>query len=122
MKSERQKMLDGEPYDPMDPELVAARERAREGVRGGDLERPHRTCEADGLLPSSRRECAPGCGQAGSQHGSQARSHCCKSVTWGHDRPLETSTLLDQCLSPCSPWPMAFGLDVATSTQPASGW
>ena len=30
MKSERQKMLTGELYDPMDPELVAARERARD--------------------------------------------------------------------------------------------
>jgi maltose O-acetyltransferase len=30
MKSERQKMLAGELYDPMDPELVAARERARD--------------------------------------------------------------------------------------------
>ena len=29
MKSERQKMLDGEHYDPSDPELVAARARAR---------------------------------------------------------------------------------------------
>ncbi|MDQ3605160.1 MAG: sugar O-acetyltransferase [Gemmatimonadota bacterium] len=30
MKSERQKMLAGELYDPLDPELVAARERARD--------------------------------------------------------------------------------------------
>jgi maltose O-acetyltransferase len=30
MKSERQKMLAGEMYDPLDPELVAARERARD--------------------------------------------------------------------------------------------
>jgi maltose O-acetyltransferase len=30
MKTERQKMLAGELYDPMDPELVAARERARD--------------------------------------------------------------------------------------------
>jgi len=30
MKSERQKMLDGELYDPMDPSLVAARARARD--------------------------------------------------------------------------------------------
>jgi maltose O-acetyltransferase len=30
MTSERQKMLAGELYDPMDPELVAARERARD--------------------------------------------------------------------------------------------
>lgn len=30
MKSERQKMLDGELYDPFDPELVAARVRARD--------------------------------------------------------------------------------------------
>jgi maltose O-acetyltransferase len=30
MKSEREKMLAGELYDPMDPELVAARERARD--------------------------------------------------------------------------------------------
>lgn len=30
MKSERQKMLDGELYDPLDPELVAARVRARD--------------------------------------------------------------------------------------------
>jgi maltose O-acetyltransferase len=30
MKSERQKMLDGELYDPLDPELVAGRERARD--------------------------------------------------------------------------------------------
>ena len=29
MSPERQKMLAGEPYDPMDPELVAARHRAR---------------------------------------------------------------------------------------------
>ena len=29
MKTERKKMLAGELYDPMDPELVAARERAR---------------------------------------------------------------------------------------------
>ncbi len=30
MKTERQKMLDGELYDPLDPELVAARARARD--------------------------------------------------------------------------------------------
>ena len=30
MKSERQKMLDGELYDPMDSELVAARAHARD--------------------------------------------------------------------------------------------
>jgi maltose O-acetyltransferase len=30
MQSERQKMLAGEPYDPLDPELVAARARARD--------------------------------------------------------------------------------------------
>ena len=30
MKTEQQKMLDGELYDPLDPELVAARERARD--------------------------------------------------------------------------------------------
>ena len=30
MKSERQKMLGGELYDPLDPELVAGRERARD--------------------------------------------------------------------------------------------
>jgi maltose O-acetyltransferase len=30
MKSERQKMLDGELYDPMAPDLVAARDRARD--------------------------------------------------------------------------------------------
>ncbi len=30
MKSERQKMLAGEPYDPLDPELAAARARARD--------------------------------------------------------------------------------------------
>ena len=30
MSSEREKMLAGEPYDPMDAELVAARERARD--------------------------------------------------------------------------------------------
>ena len=30
MTTERQKMLAGEPYDPMDPELVAARTRARD--------------------------------------------------------------------------------------------
>jgi maltose O-acetyltransferase len=30
MPSERKKMLDGELYDPLDPELVAARERARD--------------------------------------------------------------------------------------------
>ncbi len=29
MKSERQKMLAGELYDPLDPELVVARTRAR---------------------------------------------------------------------------------------------
>jgi maltose O-acetyltransferase len=29
MRTERQKMLAGEPYDPMDPELVAGRDRAR---------------------------------------------------------------------------------------------
>lgn len=33
MKSERQKMLDGELYDPMDAELVAGRSRARELCR-----------------------------------------------------------------------------------------
>ena len=33
MRSERLKMLAGEPYDPMDPELVAARERARDLCR-----------------------------------------------------------------------------------------
>jgi maltose O-acetyltransferase len=30
MRSERQKMLDGELYDPLDPDLVAARARARD--------------------------------------------------------------------------------------------
>ena len=30
MKTEREKMLAGEPYDALDPELVAARERARD--------------------------------------------------------------------------------------------
>ena len=30
MASERQKMVAGEPYNPMDPELVAARVRARD--------------------------------------------------------------------------------------------
>jgi maltose O-acetyltransferase len=30
MRSERQKMLAGEMYDPLDPELVAARERTRD--------------------------------------------------------------------------------------------
>ena len=30
MSSERQKMLAGEMYDPLDPELAAARERARD--------------------------------------------------------------------------------------------
>jgi maltose O-acetyltransferase len=30
MPSEREKMLAGEPYDPLDPELVAGRERARD--------------------------------------------------------------------------------------------
>src|SRR3954454_22089257 len=30
MRSEREKMLAGELYDPLDPELVAARERARD--------------------------------------------------------------------------------------------
>ncbi|HEV7993652.1 MAG TPA: sugar O-acetyltransferase [Gemmatimonadaceae bacterium] len=30
MPSEREKMLAGEPYDPLDPELTAARERARD--------------------------------------------------------------------------------------------
>jgi maltose O-acetyltransferase len=30
MKNERQKMLAGELYDPLDPELVGARERARD--------------------------------------------------------------------------------------------
>src|SRR6186713_3731881 len=29
-KTEQQKMLAGEPYDPLDPELVAARQRARD--------------------------------------------------------------------------------------------
>lgn len=44
MPSERQKMLAGEPYDPLDPELVAARERARDlcqalnATREGDAE------------------------------------------------------------------------------------
>ena len=33
MKSEREKMLAGEPYDPMDPGLVAERERARDLCR-----------------------------------------------------------------------------------------
>lgn len=33
MPSEREKMLAGEPYDPTDPELAAARERARELTR-----------------------------------------------------------------------------------------
>lgn len=33
MKSEREKMLAGEPYDPMDAELVAARARARDFCR-----------------------------------------------------------------------------------------
>lgn len=33
MPTEREKMLAGEPYDPFDPELVAARERARDLCR-----------------------------------------------------------------------------------------
>lgn len=33
MRSEREKMLDGEPYDPLDAELVAARGRARDLCR-----------------------------------------------------------------------------------------
>jgi maltose O-acetyltransferase len=33
MKSEREKMLAGEPYDPLDPELAAARARARDLCR-----------------------------------------------------------------------------------------
>lgn len=33
MKTEREKMLAGELYDPLDPELVAGRERARELCR-----------------------------------------------------------------------------------------
>lgn len=33
MKAERLKMLAGEPYDPLDPELVAARDRARDLCR-----------------------------------------------------------------------------------------
>lgn len=48
MKSERQKMLDGELYDPMDAELVAGRERARDlcqdlnATREGDVEERRR--------------------------------------------------------------------------------
>src|ERR1700732_4477105 len=38
MRSERDKMLAGELYDPLDPELVRARERARE--MGQDLNAP----------------------------------------------------------------------------------
>ena len=34
MTSEREKMLAGELYDPFDPELVAARTRARNKARG----------------------------------------------------------------------------------------
>ncbi|WP_254543049.1 maltose acetyltransferase domain-containing protein [Halomarina pelagica] len=33
MKSEKEKMIDGEPYDPLDPRLVAERERARDLTR-----------------------------------------------------------------------------------------
>src|SRR5687768_2951240 len=36
MSSERQKMLAGELYDPLDPELVAARARARDLCQGLD--------------------------------------------------------------------------------------
>lgn len=48
MKSERLKMLQGELYDPFDPELVAARERARDlclalnGTRDADREERRR--------------------------------------------------------------------------------
>jgi maltose O-acetyltransferase len=43
VKSEREKMLDGEMYDPFDPELVAARARARDLIQ--DL---NATRESDG--------------------------------------------------------------------------
>ena len=39
MKSERQKMLAGEPYDPLDRELVVARERARDLCQALNLTR-----------------------------------------------------------------------------------
>src|SRR4051794_12714505 len=44
MTSERQKMLAGEPYDPVDAELVAARKRARE------------LCQALNTAPDGERE------------------------------------------------------------------
>ena len=52
MTSERRKMLAGEMYDPMDPELVAARERARDlcqalnAAREGEREERRRILEA----------------------------------------------------------------------------
>jgi maltose O-acetyltransferase len=50
MKTQRERMLDGEPYDPHDPELVAARQRARDlcwtmnATREADADERRRLC------------------------------------------------------------------------------
>jgi maltose O-acetyltransferase len=50
MKSEREKMLAGEPYDPLDRELVAARERARDLCQALNLTRESQRDERRRLL------------------------------------------------------------------------
>ena len=51
--TEREKMLAGELYNPLDPELVAARERARElcGALNATRESEHVISSASGCCP-----------------------------------------------------------------------
>jgi maltose O-acetyltransferase len=55
MTTERQKTLAGEPYDPLDAELVAARERARDSCRAlndtRESDRAERRRILEGLNP-----------------------------------------------------------------------
>ena len=50
MRSERQKMLAGEPYDPLDPELVSARARARDLCQDLNLTRESDDAERRRIL------------------------------------------------------------------------
>jgi maltose O-acetyltransferase len=52
MPTEREKMLAGEPYDPLDPELVAARSRARDLCRSLNATRESEQAERRVILTS----------------------------------------------------------------------
>ncbi len=69
MRTEREKMLAGEPYDPMDPELVRARTRARDLCQ--DL---NATRESDGV--ERRRILSELLGRGGEHVWLQPPFHC----------------------------------------------